>query len=492
MTSETKRTKERAFDAVDEGPEGVETGRTRGDDVIPAPFEDDDTGLAAEQKERLSRTDRFKLWLTRLADTYRQRRLRSAQGQVPDQKKEKAKQTHTLWLVFAGAVVVIVALVALGEKTRAPKRVTVQTYQSDFRIAPDSVDKQAFQKVYEARVEALEAKVRMLTEGSRKRDDAQKETVRANVASLPDLEAASDAAVVDAAVRGTAPAASADDAAAPRLKVTRVYDAKTAAEKKQEAVVMKPVRRLVADTPIAVNRARNEEKNTYLPAGSFARAVVLSGVTAATGGNAANNPVPLLMAIDDMARLPNRFRANVERCFVTGSATGDLSSERVWIRLDRLSCMRRDGKAIDVRVQGYAAGDDGKTGVRARLVTRSGQAIANALFAGTVQGLGKAVSLSATSSVTYSSGATGTQINDSLRAGFGEGIEDATDRIVDYYLRLADKIFPVLELDSGRRVDIVLSQGVSIDVGEEDAFAVVNEGNSALEFGRRVSYGLPQ
>ena len=102
------------------------------------------------------------------------------------------------------------------------------------------------------------------------------------------------------------------------------------------------------------------------------------------------------------------------------------------------------------------------------------------------------MSLSATSNITYSSGATGTQINDSLRAGLGEGIEDATDRIVDYYLRLADKIFPVLALDSGRRVDIVLSQGVSIDVGEEDAFAVVNEGNSALEFGRRVSYGLPQ
>lgn len=34
------------------------------------------------------------------------------------------------------------------------------------------------------------------------------------------------------------------------------------------------------------------------------------------------------------------------------------------------------------------------------------------------------------------------------------------DRITDYYLRLADRIFPVLEVDAGRPVDLVFSQGV--------------------------------
>lgn len=41
-------------------------------------------------------------------------------------------------------------------------------------------------------------------------------------------------------------------------------------------------------------------------------------------------------------------------------------------------------------------------------------------------------------------------------------MSDAMDRIVDYYLRLADKIFPVLELDGGRTVEVVLAQGVTI------------------------------
>jgi conjugal transfer pilus assembly protein TraB len=42
-------------------------------------------------------------------------------------------------------------------------------------------------------------------------------------------------------------------------------------------------------------------------------------------------------------------------------------------------------------------------------------------------------------------------------------MKDAMDRIADYYLRLADKIFPVLEIDAGRQVDIVVTQSASIE-----------------------------
>ena len=104
--------------------------------------------------------------------------------------------------------------------------------------------------------------------------------------------------------------------------------------------------------------------------------------------------------------------------------------------------------------------------MRARLVTRSGQAIASALLTGSISGLGKAVSLSAQDTTTYTSGAVGTTVSDSFRAGLGEGLESALDRIADYYIRLADKIFPCLEIDSGRKVDLILSQGLTIAVDE--------------------------
>ena len=117
---------------------------------------------------------------------------------------------------------------------------------------------------------------------------------------------------------------------------------------------------------------------------------------------------------------------------------------------------------MDVRVQGYVTGEDGKTGVRGRLVSRSGQAIANAVFLGALSGLGEAVSLSAQNTTTYASGASSKSVTNPWKAGLGEGMSDAMDRIVDYYLRLADKIFPVLELDGGRTVEVVLAQGVTI------------------------------
>lgn len=42
------------------------------------------------------------------------------------------------------------------------------------------------------------------------------------------------------------------------------------------------------------------------------------------------------------------------------------------------------------------------------------------------------------------------------------------DRIADYYIHLADKIFPCLEIDSGRRVDLILSQGLTIQMQEPE------------------------
>lgn len=70
--------------------------------------------------------------------------------------------------------------------------------------------------------------------------------------------------------------------------------------------------------------------------------------------------------------MPNLYRSGIKRCFVTANATGELASERVLIRLDRLSCIDENGGAVDKKIQGYVSGEDGKTGLRARLVTKSG------------------------------------------------------------------------------------------------------------------------
>lgn len=221
-----------------------------------------------------------------------------------------------------------------------------------------------------------------------------------------------------------------------------------------------PTPALQPDVPLHLNRAAGTTVEDYVPAGSFVKGRILTGVYAATGAGAASQPLPMVIRIEDKAVLPNAWRTNVTSCHVTASASGDLSSERVFVRLDRLSCVGRKGEALDVRVTGYAVGEDGKVGVRGRLVTRSGQAIASALSVGMLSGLGTAVSRSSEEITTSITGTQSKRYRNAWASGLGDGLSDAMDRITDYYLKLADRIFPVLEIDAGRPVDIVFSQGV--------------------------------
>ena len=108
---------------------------------------------------------------------------------------------------------------------------------------------------------------------------------------------------------------------------------------------------------------------SYLPSGTFAKARLLNGATAPTRGQGSGNPVPVLLELTDSAVMPNLYRSGIKRCFVTANATGELASERVLIRLDRLSCIDENGGAVVKKIQGYVSGEDGKTGLRARLVT---------------------------------------------------------------------------------------------------------------------------
>jgi conjugal transfer pilus assembly protein TraB len=36
------------------------------------------------------------------------------------------------------------------------------------------------------------------------------------------------------------------------------------------------------------------------------------------------------------------------------------------------------------------------------------------------------------------------------------------ERIAEYYLNMADQIFPILEIDAGREIDLILNTGTAI------------------------------
>jgi len=229
------------------------------------------------------------------------------------------------------------------------------------------------------------------------------------------------------------------------------------------------LQRITLQRAIGVEEARQAAKPdaatvaTFLPV-SFTRGTLLGGLDAPTGGQAQSNPHPVLIRLADDSVLPNGFRGEYRECFVIAAGYGDISSERAYLRTESLSCVRADGATLEAKIQGSIYGEDGKVGMRGRLVTKQGQMLANALLAGVVGGIGQGM---ATASADYSTSALGTVANlsgsDAYRAGLGSGVGRALDRLAQYYIHLAENTFPVIEVDAGREIDVVITKGVRID-----------------------------
>lgn len=211
------------------------------------------------------------------------------------------------------------------------------------------------------------------------------------------------------------------------------------------------------------NVTGEQNAETYIPAGTFMRGVLLSGLDAPTGGQAQQNPHPVVIEVLDMASLPNKFKADYKNCRFTANGAGDLASERAYIRLDRLSCISEDGGAVDVSVKGYIADQTGKAGIRGRLVSKQGQILANALVAGVASGIGTAFSQGAMTTSVSPLGATqNVKDGQQLQAGIGQGVGSALNQLSRYYIQLAEKMFPIIEIDAGQPVDIVITRGISV------------------------------
>jgi len=213
-------------------------------------------------------------------------------------------------------------------------------------------------------------------------------------------------------------------------------------------------------------RARTTIRD-QVPAASILTGVLLHGLDAPTGTGARGQPVPVLIRIKDLAILPNLHAADLEDCHAIGEAFGSMSEERAFGRMLDLVCTRRDGEIIHASMQGYIVGPDGKVGIRGPVVQRNGALLARSMVAGALSGFGQAVGGRRGGGVTIST--SGQRVEDSLgdvaEEGAARGIGTAMENIANYYQRLAESIFAVIEVNSETPVDIVLT--APLDVGEK-------------------------
>lgn len=210
-----------------------------------------------------------------------------------------------------------------------------------------------------------------------------------------------------------------------------------------------------------------------IPPGTTVRAVMISSVDAPIGAYSSSDPQPIKLQILDDGHLPKNVRAKLKGGIIIGSAYGDLSSERLYIRIERLTQVKPSGDFIETAVTGFITGEDGKYGVRGTVVDKSSKLVKNAAISGVFSGINSYFQAYA-SSRWGCYGYPGCFPDDSCSnrdlayglasQGGTSGMESAFNTLTDYYIRRAEFIKPVLQVNAGRIVDITFT--LSTDIGD--------------------------
>ena len=212
-----------------------------------------------------------------------------------------------------------------------------------------------------------------------------------------------------------------------------------------------------------------EDSPEYLPPNSYAPAKVIVGVDASVGVASQSDPLPVVLRITGPARSVVKngklLTTNITGCIVNGAARGDLSAEKVYVKLARMTCDQPGGRVAVSEVKGFIS-FAGKSGVRGRVVSREGNLVSQALLAGIVGGFGRGFSANANGIFSGQIGADGKRDSlsgaDILTGGLGQGAGDAADTVSKYLIERAEQYQPVVEMPTGIDVEIVFLDGVHV------------------------------
>ncbi len=200
----------------------------------------------------------------------------------------------------------------------------------------------------------------------------------------------------------------------------------------------------------------------YLPMG-FAVGVALNGMDAPTLQWGQQDPQPLVAYIESDLVTANNKSINIVGCMALASGHGSVSAERALLTIVKMECHDKSGNLYSGKVDGYILGDDGKVGMKGILVSRQGAVMAKAFIAGVLDGVGSILRQQYTTTSLSPLGATQT-INGSqaAQAGLGQGISNAASQLSSFYIKLAEQMYPIVEILPGRKITAFFKGGSTL------------------------------
>ena len=229
------------------------------------------------------------------------------------------------------------------------------------------------------------------------------------------------------------------------------------------ASVVRPVRSrsLVGGPNLIAFPVKGDSKSegVILPAGSYVKAKILTGVDVPEG-----KTYPVLMVLDFSYVAPNDHKIDLSGCFMIAKAEGDLSTERVQMQASKMSCVSKRGKMFEREINGFIADDkDGSFAMQGKVNSKQGRVASMAFLASVVDGVGKAVQAAQTTQSTNPLGGSSSVLTgDSGKYIAAGGASNAAGQVAQWYLQQAQNLAPTVSVSSGRDVWIVMKDKVSL------------------------------
>ncbi len=209
-----------------------------------------------------------------------------------------------------------------------------------------------------------------------------------------------------------------------------------------------------------------KEKKKKLPSFTlmpgFVKAIIVAGADVPTMAGKASEPKPIWLSINSEELIANNEVLHFEDCMVQATASGDLVSGRAHLRLSKISCSMTDLDGIKYKIntgiKGWVYGEEGKYGVKGRLVSKEGEIISKGVPLAAIESIIGALSQPDQSFI-MPGGTTENSVSSNIATSGAKTSSKILGKFAEYYLQILENMNPYIEIRAKRRVTIAFAGG---------------------------------
>ncbi|HBD7476130.1 TPA: conjugal transfer protein TraB [Legionella pneumophila] len=394
-------------------------------------------------------------------------------------KHIKGRQTRTLLVVGGGLFMLLLAVSALLADGRPKKSAATRPSLDLTGIVEESFTEAAANSALTMQQTELESLKKQMMALSTQLKDMTETHQKALMAQQDALESKVQELVLSKGAQETNTASQNQGAQAPwqqhnQYAMNQMMGAGTtlsdASPRIHTVSFKKPKRRVRMNHHEYLNPAH------YVPSNTSVRAVILGGADAdaSINGQSKNNGVMLFKFLED-GTLPNGQRSRLKGCRVSANSYGDISSERAYGTLYRLSCAHPGQPIIDKEVTGWVF-FNGKVGIKGKPLMRDNKVMTWAGVSGALSGIAQAAQYAQSVQAIGPYGATSVVPSSQIApfAAYG-GASKAADTLSQYYVKRAEQYHPVIQVGSGNVVTVVFKDGFYLEPDEDKSQHALNQ-----------------